>query len=168
MSFKNPIVIALAVLAVLIVVWLLYPKSEEDRIRQRLDELAHVVSTTEQQRDAARLIHIAGLQQFFSEDVTVAIRPNMRKVTGRSDLLKAAHFALQQEPGMTVAFEDMTVTHDAGTRHAVVNTTLIVTGVQSQHARSFDAQELEMDLVKADGEWVIKTVRPVEAIKLDY
>jgi len=168
MTIKNPVAIAAAVIGILIVVWLVYPKSEEDRIRQRLDELAYVVSTTNQQRDAARLIHIAGLKQFFTEDVTVEVKPDIRKVKGRSNLLKMAHFALQQEPDLTVAFEDMTVTRDSGMQLALVNTTVIVTGVQNQQARSLDARELEMDLVKTDGEWVIKAVRPVEVIKLDY
>lgn len=168
MSVKNPVAIAAAVLGIVVVVWLVYPRSEEDRIRRRLDELAQVVSTTKQHRDTARLIHIAGLQRFFTEDVTVELKRDMRKVKSRGDLLQMAHVALQQEPGLTVAFEDMTVIHDTGTQHAVVNTTVIVTGVQSHHAKSFDAQELEMDLVKADGEWVIQSVRPVEAIKLDY
>ncbi len=168
MTIKNPVAIAAAVIGILIVVWLVYPKSEEDRIRQRLDELAYVVSTTNQQRDAARLIHIAGLKQYFTEDVTVEVKPDIRKVKGRSNLLKMAHFALQQEPDLTVAFEDMTVTRDSGMQLALVNTTVIVTGVQNQQARSLDARELEMDLVKTDGEWVIKAVRPVEVIKLDY
>jgi hypothetical protein len=168
MTIKNPVAIAAAVLGILVVVWLVYPKSEEDRIRQRLDELAYVVSTTNQQRDTARLIHIAGLKQFFTEEVAVEVNPDIRKVKGRSNLLKMAHFALQQEPDLTVAFEDMNVIYDTGTQLALVNTTVIVTGVQSQQARSLDARELEMDLVKADGEWVIKAVRPVEVIKLEY
>ena len=49
---------------------------------------------------------------------------------------------------------------------ARVNTTVIVTGVHSQEGRSLDAKELEMDLVKADGAWVIQAVRPVEAMTL--
>ena len=96
------------------------------------------------------------------------MKPDIRKVKGRSNLLKMAHFALQQEPDLTVAFEDMNVIYDTETQLALVNTTVIVTGVQSQQARSLDARELEMDLVKTDGEWVIKAVRPVEVIKLDY
>ncbi len=80
MTIKNPVAIAAAVLGILVVVWLVYPKSEEDRIRQRLDELAYVVSTTNQQRDTARLIHIAGLKQFFTEDVAVEVNPDIRKV----------------------------------------------------------------------------------------
>ena len=52
---KNPVAIAAVVLGILVVIWLVYPKNEEYRIRQRLHELADVVSSTQQQRDAARL-----------------------------------------------------------------------------------------------------------------
>ena len=164
---KNPVAIAAVVLGILVVIWLVYPKNEEYRIRQRLHELADVVSSTQQQRDAARLIHIAGLKQFFTKDVTVQLNGNIPRVKDRNTLLQIAHVALQQEPGLTVAFTDIAVTHDDGTQQARVNTTVVVTGVHSPRAKSVDAQELEMDLLKADGEWRIRGVRPVEVMKLD-
>lgn len=167
MVTKKPIAIAVAVLGVVIVAWFVFHKNEDDRIRQRLHELAHVVSTTKEKRDTARLVHIAGLKQFFTQGVTVEINSETRKVKGRDNLLKMAHFALQQETGLTVAFKDISVSYNDGTPHAMVNTTVFVTGVRSQRARSVNAQELEMDFVKAEGEWVIQAVRPVKAMELD-
>ncbi|MFQ5656180.1 MAG: nuclear transport factor 2 family protein [Candidatus Methylomirabilales bacterium] len=167
MVTKKPVAITAAVLGVLIVAWFVFHKNEDDRIRQRLHELAHVVSTTKEKRDTARLIHMAGLKQFFTQDVTVELHTEMRTVAGRETLLKMAYLALTHEPSLTVAFKDISVFHDDGTPHAEVNTTVVVTGVQSNRARSVDAQELEMDLVKADGEWLIQAVRPVKAMELD-
>ncbi|MFQ5881508.1 MAG: nuclear transport factor 2 family protein [Candidatus Methylomirabilales bacterium] len=167
MVIKNPVTIAAAVLGLLIVVWFVFQKNEDDRIRQRLNELAHVVSTMKQKKDTARLIHIATLKQFFTEDVTVEIHPDIQKVKGRDTLLKMAHIALERATSLTVAFKDTSVDHDDGVQHARVNTTVVVTGVHSREAKSVDAQELEIDLVKAEGEWLIKAVRPVEAMKLD-
>lgn len=167
MVTKKPVAIAAAVLGVVVVAWFVFHKNEDDRIRQRLHELAYVVSTTKEKQDTARLIHIAGLKQFFTQGVTVEINSETRKVTGRDNLLKMAHVALTHEPGLTVAFKDLSVFTDDGTPHARVNTTVFVTGVQSQKARTVNAQELEMDLVKADGEWVIQAVRPVKAMELD-
>ncbi|MFQ5988568.1 MAG: nuclear transport factor 2 family protein [Candidatus Methylomirabilales bacterium] len=164
---KNPVAIAAGVLAIVVVVWLVYPRSEEDRIRQRLHELAEVVSTTQQHRDAARLIHIAGLKQFFTDDVTVQIKGNIPHVKDRRKLLQMAHVALQQEPNLAVAFEDISVIYDNGTQQAQVNTTVVVTGAHSQRAKSVEAQEMEMDLVKPAGEWLIKAVRPVEVMRLE-
>ena len=164
---KNPVAIAAVVLGILVVIWLVYPKNEAYHIRQRLHELADVVSSTQQQRDAARLIHIAGLKQFFTKDVTVQLNGNIPRVMDRNTLLQIAHVALQQEPGLTVTFTDIAVTHDDGTQQARVNTTVVVTGVHSPKAKSVDARELEMDLLKADGEWRIRAVRPVEVMKLD-
>lgn len=166
MVIKNPVAIALSVVGILIVVWFVFQESEDDRIRQRLHELADVVSTANQKRDTARLIHMAGLKQFFTEDVSVKIKDDLPQVAGRDTLLKMAHIALQQEPGLTVAFTDINVTHDDGTMHARVNTTVVVTGIHSRKARSVDAQELEMDLVKADGEWRINAIRSVEVMEL--
>lgn len=164
---KNPVAIAAAVLGILIVGWLVYPKSEEDHIRQRLHELAEAVSTTQQHRDTARLIHIAGLNQFFTEDVSVHINGNIPSVGDRKKLLHMAHVALQQEPNLTVAFEDISVIYDSGTQQARVNTTVVVTGAHSQRAKSVNAQEMEMDWVKPEGEWLIRAVRPVEVMTLD-
>lgn len=166
----NRLGIIVGVLAVLIVGWFALSlwKSEEDRIRERLDELADVVSTAKHQTGAARGFHIAQLREFFTEDVTVEIKPDIRKVMGRDTLLQAAHIALQHEPSLAVAFRDVSVTRDNGTEHARVNTTVIVTGVSSHQAKSVDAQELEMELVKAEDEWLIKAIRPVEAMKLEY
>jgi hypothetical protein len=45
--------------------------------------------------------------------------------------------------------------------------TFEVRGASSQQARSVDAKELEVDLMKVDGAWVIQAIRPVEAMKLD-
>jgi hypothetical protein len=168
MAAKNPVTIAAVIVGIVVVGWFVYSlqESEEDRIHQRLHDLAEYVSTTKQTRESARLMHIAGLQQFFTGDVTVQIKEDIPKVTGRDNLLQMAHIALQYEPGLTVAFTDISVTHDDGTPHARVNTTVVVTGVRSQKARSVDAQELEMALVKAEGEWFIEAVRSVKVIEL--
>lgn len=164
---KNPVAIAAAALGVAIGVWFVYPKNEEYRIRQRLHELAGVVSSTQHQRGTARLIHVTGLQQFFTGDVTVQIGDSLPQVKNRNTLLQMAHVALQQEPSLTVAFKDLSVTRDRSTQKARVHTTVVVTGVHSHQAKSVDARELEMDLVKTEGEWRIQAVRPVEVMKLD-
>ena len=168
MAIKNPVTITAAAVGILIVGWFVYSlqESEEDRIRQRLHDLADHVSTTKQTGDSARLMHIAGLREFFTEDVTVQIKEEIPKVTGRDNLLQMAHITLQHEPGLTVAFTDISVTHNDNTQQARVNTTVVVTGVQSDKARSIDAQELEMALVKAEGEWRIETVQFVKVMEL--
>jgi hypothetical protein len=164
---KNRIAIAAVIFGVLVVVWFYNPfQTEADRIRQQLDELADVVSTTQEKRDAVRLLHIAGLKQFFTQDVTVQIKNDIPKVRGRDNLLKMAHVALQQEPNLILAFTDISVSHEDGAEQAWVNTTVVVTGVQSRKAKSVDAQELEMNFVKAEGEWLIQAVKSVQAMEL--
>lgn len=164
---KNPVAIAAVTLAVVVVAWLLVPESEEHRIRQRLHELAEIISATQHQRGTARLVHVTGLRQFFTGDVTVHIGDGMPRVKDRDTLLQMAHVALQQEPALAVAFTDLSVTHDRGTPYARVNATVVVTGVHTQQARSVDAREVEMDVVKTEGEWRIQSVRPVQVMKLD-
>lgn len=164
---KNPVAITAAALGVAVIVWFVFQKNEDDRIRQRLHELARVVSTTQQQRDTARLMHIAGLQQFFTEDVTVLMNGDIPKVKGRDTLLQMAHLALQHEPSLTVAFKDVSVAHDDGAEDARVNTTVVVTEAHSRKAKSVDAQELEMDMMKVGGKWRIKAIRPVKAMELE-
>ena len=164
---KNPVAIAAVALGAAIGVWFVYPKNEEYRIHQRLHELAGVVSSTQHQRGTARLVHVTGLKQFFTGDVTVQISNSLPQIGNRNTLLQMAHVALQQEPALTVAFKDLSVMHDRSRQYARVNTTLVITGVHSHQAKSVDARELEMDLVKTEGEWRIQAVRPVEVMKLD-
>ncbi len=166
---KNRVAMTAGILGILVVGWLVFSfqRNEVDRIGERLNELANVVSTMKQQTDAARLFHIAKLKEFFTEDVTVEIKPDIRKVSGRDTLLKTAHIVLQQEPSLTVAFRDVSVAHENGSQHALVNTTVVVSGVYSHKAKSVDAQELEMNFVKAKDEWIIKAIRPVKAMELE-
>lgn len=168
MGTKNPVTIAAVIVGIVVVGWFVYSlqQSEEDRIRQRLHDLAEHVSTTKQTGDSTRLIHIAGLRQFFTEGVIIQIKEDIPKVAGRDNLLKMAHVAFQHEPGLTVAFTDISVTHDDKTQQAQVITTIVVTGVQSDKGKSVNAQELEMALMKADGEWLIEAVRFVTAMEL--
>lgn len=168
MVTKKPGAIAAAVVGILFIGWLVYSlqESEADRIRQRLYALADVVSTMKHQPDTARLLHVAGLKQFFTPDVTIRLSGDLPAVTGRDNLLKMAHVAFQQEPNLTVAFTDVTVVHDDGTQDARVNTTVVVTGVHSPKAKSVDARELEIDLVKAEDDWLIAAIRSVKAMEL--
>lgn len=168
MANKNSVTIAVVVLGIVVVAWFFYSfqQSEEDRIRNRLHDLADVVSTMQHKRDAARLLHIAELQQFFTHNVTVQVKNDLPKVNGRDKLLKMAHIAYQQEPGLTVAFTDISVAHEDGTQQALVHTTVVVTGVHSDKARSVDAQELEMDFTKLDGEWLIEAIQSIEVMEL--
>lgn len=164
---KNPVAIAAVTLAVVVVAWLMFPKSEEHRIRQRLHELTEVISSTQHQRGTSRLVHVTGLREFFTGDVTVHIGDGIPRVKNRDTLLQMAHVALHHEPALTVAFTDLSVTHDRGTPYARVNATVVVTGVHSQQAKSVDAREVKMDMVKNEGEWRIQAVRPVQVMKLD-
>lgn len=168
MGTKNPVTIAAVIVGIVVVGWFVYSlqQSEEDRIRQRLHDLAEHVSTTKPAGDSTRLMHMAGLRQFFTEGVTIQIKEDIPKVAGRDNLLQMAHVALQHEPGLTVAFTDVSVTHNDQTQQARVNTTIVVTGVHSDKAKSVDAQELEIALVKDDGEWLIEAVRFVKAMEL--
>ncbi len=168
MEIKNPITLVAAVGGMLVAGWFFYGhrESEPDRIRQRLHELADIVSTTNQEKGTARLKHFAELRQFFTEGVSVQITEGLPTVTGRDTLLQMAHVALQQEPNLTVAFADISVAHEDGRQDAQVNTTVLVTGVHSDKARSVDAQELEIALVKAEGEWLIEAIRSVKVMVL--
>ena len=79
-----------------------------------------------------------------------------------------AQAALNRETDMSVSFEDIDVTVNPDDRHAMAVVTVFVTGVSSDEAKSVSARELEMDMAKIDGEWLIKTIRPVEVLELDY
>lgn len=168
MDIKNPGILAAAVGVILVAGWFFYvhQESEADRIRHRLQELADVVSTTNQEQGTARLMHFARLQHFFTEGVTVQIAEDLPTVIGRDRLLQMAHVALQQEPNLMVGFTDISVALKDGTQNAQVHTTILVTGVHSDKARSVDARELEISLVKAEGGWLIAAIQRVKVMEL--
>lgn len=162
-----------AVIAVVLVVagaaWFLLAsrQTEDARIRQRLGELAELVSAAGPVRGQDILIRLGKLRKFFTENVVVVIGGRLPEIRGRDQLLSMAQAALSRETDMDVSFEDIDVTVNPDELHAMAKVTVVVAGVSSDEAKSVSARELGLDMAKIDGEWLIKAIRRVEVFELD-
>ena len=159
----------IAVVAALgLVVWLAIPRlGEQGRIRRRLSELAESVSGGRRPQGAALLAHLARVGNFFTEDVSIKVGDVVPELRGREQVVGLAQRALQHAVNVKVTFADIAVRLEDDERRAQVTATVLVTGASSAEAESVNARELEIDLVKPDGDWLIEAVRPVAVFELD-
>ena len=166
---KKSAVIVVLLVALVVVVWIVKAsdQGEQGRIRRRLDDLTELLSSAGAKKGPAALLQLASLQKFFTEEVTVKVSDEISEISGRDNLVAAARVVLQHEAGMKVSFADITVALEPGERQAQINVTVLVRGVTSKEAKSIDVRELEIDLVRPDGDWLIDAVRPVEVLELD-
>ena len=169
MIVKRRAAIVAVVLVVAAAAWFLLAsrQTEDARIRQRLNELTELVSAAGPVTGQDILIQLGKLRKFFTEDVVVVIGERLPEIRGRDHLVSMAQAALSRETDISVSFEDLDITVNPDERHALAVVTLLVTGASSDEAKSVTARELELDMAKVDGDWLIKTVRPVEVFELD-
>ena len=158
-----------AVAGLAVVIWFVQASAqgEQSRIRRRLEELTELFSNAGGQDGSAALVRLASLRQFFTEDVVVQLSDEIPELRGRDQLIATADRGLRHETGLKVTFEDIAIVLADSQRRAQANVTVLVTGVRSSEAKSVNARELEMDLVKPDGDWLIEAVRRVEVLELD-
>jgi hypothetical protein len=140
---------------------------EMGRIKSRLTELTDLISEPHPSQGTGMLVVLAKLQTFFTEDVTVKINDQIPQITGRDQLVAIAHRGLQHESGIEVRFEDMTVRFDQNESTASVSVTVVLTGGRSNEAQSIHAQALELDMLQVEGKWRIKTIRPLQVLRLE-
>ena len=164
---KNRAAAAVVVLVGLVAawLWLASEQTEDAKIQRRLGELTELVSDARAARGQAMIIRLGKLKRFFTEDVVVIVSDRIPEIRGQEALLGAAQVAMRAESGMNVAFKDVKVIVNPDGRHAQATVTVVMTGVSSDEARSISA--LELDMTKLDGEWLIRSVSPVEVMRLD-
>jgi len=166
---KKRFVLAVVILGLVVGVWFLIAgrQTEDSRIRHRLNLLAEMLSDTGDNTGQDLLIRPVKLGKFFAEDVVVVVSDRLPEIKGRDSLVAMAERAMRQTSSMSVSFADMEVMVNPDDRHAQVNITVLVSGADSAEATSVNAQEFELHMAKLEGEWVIKSVRPVEVMELD-
>ena len=140
--------------------------SEERQIRRRLDVLAETASVGGQDANLVRMAKAARLAGDFTEDVTIDLGSSSTTFRGRDALMAmAARIRVSQE-GLRIELVDVQITVAADGPRATAS--MAVKGSVADFATGdqvIDAREIEMTLVKMDGEWLIQDVSAVSSIK---
>jgi hypothetical protein len=158
-------VVAAVLLAIMVagIVYRYWP-SDEREIRRHLSNLAEALSVPGAESDVARLTRIAATREYFAPDVR--IRVGSEQIGSRDALIAAIGRWTPPPGGVAVEFVDVTVALADDHSYADVTLTAKVasTNIQTGEA-TVDVQGAAVQMRDADGDWVITTVEPREAVQ---
>ncbi len=136
-------------------------RSDEDRIRRRLDELAQTVSIEDRETPMIRQARATRLTTYMTLDATIDVGAPFLPVAGRDAVLRMAAEVRVPAGGVIVEFTDVRVTVDTRTRRALVTTLALVMAGAAVGGEQLQARELDMVFSEIGGEWLVEQVRPV-------
>jgi len=164
MQGKRIAVIVTVICAVAFAIWSSWP-GEERRIRSRLEDLA-ATATERGGPGLGQMAHAAKLAGFFTADAVVDLGPPYPEIRGRETIMALAAKSMVPGDDFAVTFEDVAVTLGPGATSATARLTAVVSGQGPRLLNdTFDARELEIDLLKPAGEWQLHRVTIIEAIQ---
>lgn len=165
MSRRTKVILA-AIVALALGVWAWRAWSPDDRrdVRRRLNTFATEFnkSTTDGLGTVARAARIGS---YFTEDVVVELGGGSPPIRGREVLIGMASRLHFRTAAFTLELIDVNVNLPGPARAEVSLTAAFRRRSVGNGDESIDAQELALQMTKADGEWRISHVRAVEPFK---
>jgi hypothetical protein len=152
-------VLALAVGAFGVWLWLVLFPSPEKVIARQFEKLAHAASVRPGEGSLPRLAGAQTVGGFFSTNVEMNIDlPGRRQqiTMSRDDIVQAVMLAMSG--GLTVKFPDINVTVDADQETAQADITV---EARAPGEQDMMVQEMKVTLRKIDGRWLITRVQTV-------
>jgi hypothetical protein len=137
---------------------------EETRIRNRLADLAETVSLKAGAGNIRKGLMLEQFPRFFSRDcqITVTVQSvGKRTLSGRPEMAEAAKYVMGLKGGMEAKFHDLAVTVGEAENRATAALTLTMMMTDTE---SLSAQELQLELVKVDGTWLISRATSIESL----
>lgn len=154
--------IVLAIVAAAAAVWAyrtFFP-SDEQRIRQRLDEIVALVNRDADGLDA--ISRAARIGRAFTDDVVVELRRGA-PIRGKDTLMAMAARVQPRTDGVNLAIRDVNVAVlNAGEARVELTATW---DDPSDSSQPLDATELRLHWVERDGQWLISSVEPVDVLR---
>lgn len=139
-----------------------YP-GEENRIRERLGDLAATVSIEAGAGNIRKGLMLEQFPRFFTKDceISVTAKGSKRTMSGRSDMSQAGKYLLGMQGGIDVKFHDVTVTLNEEKDGAKVRltSTMMMTATET-----LSAQEFEVEMVKEEGKWLVHRAKSHESL----
>ena len=152
---KKRILLTAAACCIIAVLCIFMFKSDEAKIKKKLDLLERTASKDKDDGAYALLSKVENLTNLFTEDCYIKLEPPIRTVHTRSSL--AAHFttALRMVSYLKISFHDINITIDpeAKTAEAVLTAT-----AEGPEAEGIYAREVILKWVKQEGTWLITSV----------
>ena len=113
-----------------------------------------------------RMAKAARLAGYFTEDITIDLGSPSTVIRGRDTLMTMAVRTPVSPEGLRIELVDVQITVDAEGARAIASMTVQGSGIDfATGDQMIDAREIEMTLVKVDGEWLIQRVNAVSAIR---
>ena len=153
--------VAGAAVVLLVAVSTACARSDEDRIRRLLEELAQTVSVEDGDTPMIRQARAIRLTTYLTADANVDIGAPFSPVAGRDTVLQVVAAVRVPAGGVTIEFNEVRVTIDPRTRGALVIATASVLAGSAVGGELLHARELNMVFSEIGGEWLIDRVRPL-------
>ena len=136
-------------------------RSDEDRIRRRLGELAQTAGVEDSATPMIRQARATHLTTYLTLDANVDVGAPFPPVVGRDAVLRVVAAVRVPAGGVTVEFNDVRVTVDTQTRRALATVTVSVMAGAAVGGQLLQARELDMVFSEVGGEWLIERVQLV-------
>jgi len=139
-----------------------YP-GEENRIRERLGDLAATVSIEAGAGNIRKGLMLEQFPHYFTQDceITVTLKGRKRTMSGRSDMAQAGKYLLGMQGGIDVEFHDVAVTlnEEKNSAKVLLTSTMMMTATET-----LSAQEFEVKMVKEEGTWLVSRAKSFESL----
>lgn len=145
-----------AALCLTALAWALLGDSDEEKIRARLDQVAHAVGSKQGENLAFRALR---LRSAFEESLESTVRftaPELRASKGLHELTQLAAAAPRRFGDFDVSISDAEIAIDEATQQATVVAEATLTGLSDQVRR--EARRVRFTLRKNDGEWRVSSI----------
>ena len=136
-------------------------RSDEDRIRSRLEDLAQTVSIEDSATPMIRQARATHLATYLTSDADVDVGLPFSPVVGRDAVQQVAAVVRVPSGGVRVEFNGVRVTLESQTRRAFVTASVSVMAGEAVGGQLLQVRDLDMVFSEITGDWLIERVRLV-------
>lgn len=145
--------------------WTVFFPNPEKLIRARIQEIAKLASFASNEGSLAKISNAQKLSSYVAENVEIHVEFQRRTdsvYTGRDEILKACVAARNMATALSVEFPDIEIVVHPGEQSATAEVTM---RAQLHGERDYIIQELKIDFVKIEGDWLITRAETVRTLR---
>ncbi|HTG45958.1 MAG TPA: hypothetical protein VK633_15670 [Verrucomicrobiae bacterium] len=166
MKFAQPILKFALLIVVAVGLWIFLFPAPEKVIRKKLEKLAQTVSENPQ-GNISRVANVNRIGSFFHPKISINLEGFGREVAsinGRGELEQMALGVRQNNFRISVRFSTIHIVVDADESNA---TAIVGAEVKLNEQAEPIVQDLHVRLEKVDRAWLIRSVEPAKAFKVE-
>jgi len=162
MSRKHIYTTTALILGGIFLYYLLFSETDQEAINRRLDELATILSITNDKSGATRLFSAAGragkAASYATEDATIQLYSKINASGNQRELAQMLGQLIHAVDKSTVSFDNRVIQVDASNESAVVELDSHAIGWKHEQEYPWD-NAYTMQWVKIDGEWLVASAK---------